>query len=145
MTGTHRETALVGRSRVKTTHTFVYLSLICCTIPIPSSREGGPWELDGNGHVYVQVRVTRFGCPSFFTMPPPLLFCCLSILISSLSVLADPSAGSALYPAGLQPLINRANALLSAGTFHDAAKAYSEAIGTLNQTAHPKMTGTRLS
>jgi DnaJ family protein C protein 3 len=32
----------------------------------------------------------------------------------------------------LQPLINRANALLSAGTFHDAAKAYSEAIGTLD-------------
>jgi DnaJ family protein C protein 3 len=74
-------------------------------------------------------------------MPPPLLFYCLSILLSTLSVLADPSAGSALYPPGLQPLITRANALLSAGTFHDAAKAYSEAIGMLNQTVH---TGTRL-
>lgn len=78
-------------------------------------------------------------------MPPPLLFYCLSVLVSSLSVLADPSAGSALYPAGLQPLINRANALLSAGTFHDAAKAYSDAIGTLNQTVHPNMTGIPLS
>jgi DnaJ family protein C protein 3 len=37
----------------------------------------------------------------------------------------------------LQPLIIRANALLSAGTFHDAAKAYSEAIGTLDQALHP--------
>jgi hypothetical protein len=68
------------------------------------------------------------------TMPPPLLFCGLSLLLSTLSALADPSAGSALYPPGLQPLINRANALLSAGTFHDAAKAYTEAIGTLKQT-----------
>ncbi|KAH8105446.1 hypothetical protein BXZ70DRAFT_1070055 [Cristinia sonorae] len=43
---------------------------------------------------------------------------------------ADPSAsaGSALYPPGLQPLINRANALLSVGQFNDAVKAYSDAI-----------------
>jgi DnaJ family protein C protein 3 len=67
-----------------------------------------------------------------FTMPPPLLLYCLFILLSTLSVLADSGAGSALYPPGLQPLINRANALLSAGTFHDAAKAYSEAIGMLD-------------
>jgi DnaJ homolog subfamily C member 3 len=66
-------------------------------------------------------------------MSPPLLFYGLSILLTALSVVADPSAGSALYPPGLQPLINKANALLSAGTFHDAAKAYSEAIGTLDQ------------
>jgi DnaJ homolog subfamily C member 3 len=65
-------------------------------------------------------------------MPPPLLFYGLSVLLTALSVVADPSAGSALYPPGLQPLINRANALLSAGTFHDAARAYSEAIGTLD-------------
>lgn len=44
------------------------------------------------------------------------------------SVNADPS-GSALYPPGLQPIINRANVLLSTGQFNDAAKAYSEAIG----------------
>ncbi|KAI0278536.1 hypothetical protein BGY98DRAFT_514032 [Russula aff. rugulosa BPL654] len=61
-------------------------------------------------------------------MPPPLPVYCLFLLLSTLSVLADSGAGSALYPAGLQPLINRANALLSAGTFHDAARAYSEAI-----------------
>ena len=67
-------------------------------------------------------------------MPPPLLLYCLFLLLSS--VLADSGAGSALYPPGLQPLINRANALLSAGTFHDAAKAYSEAIGKLDQIIH---------
>jgi DnaJ homolog subfamily C member 3 len=67
-------------------------------------------------------------------MPPPLLLYGLSILLTILPVLADPSAGSALYPPGLRPLISRANALLSAGTFHDAARAYSEAIGTLGQT-----------
>jgi len=67
-------------------------------------------------------------------MPPPLLFLGLFILLTTLPVLATSGAGSALYPPGLQPLINRANALLSAGTFHDAAKAYSEAIGTLGQT-----------
>jgi DnaJ homolog subfamily C member 3 len=66
-------------------------------------------------------------------MPPPLLVYCLFVLLSTLSVLAD----SSLYPPGLQPLINRANALLSAGTFHDAAKAYSEAIGMLDQIMHP--------
>lgn len=69
-------------------------------------------------------------------MPPPLLVYSLLVLLSALSVFADSGAGSALYPPGLQPLINRANALLSAGTFHDAAKAYSEAIGTLDQTIH---------
>jgi DnaJ homolog subfamily C member 3 len=63
-------------------------------------------------------------------MPPPLLFYGLSVLLTALSVLANANAGSSLYPPGLQPLINRANALLSAGTFHDAAKTYSEAIGT---------------
>jgi hypothetical protein len=62
-------------------------------------------------------------------MPSPLLFYGLSALLTALSVVADPSSG-ALYPPGLQPLIIRANALLSAGTFHDAVKAYSEAIGT---------------
>ncbi|KAI0260967.1 TPR-like protein [Gloeopeniophorella convolvens] len=61
-------------------------------------------------------------------MPPPLLVYGLSLLFTALSVVADPSAAGALYPPGLQPLINRANALLSAGTFNDAAKAYSEAI-----------------
>jgi hypothetical protein len=76
--------------------------------------------------------------PNYTSMPPPLLFYGLSILLTALSVVADPSAGSALYPPGLQPLINRANALLSAGTFHDAARAYSEAIGMLNWTSVPQ-------
>ncbi|KAH9029466.1 hypothetical protein EDB84DRAFT_1496401 [Lactarius hengduanensis] len=61
-------------------------------------------------------------------MPSPLLFYGLSVLLTAFSAAADPSSGSGLYPPGLQPLINRANALLSAGTFHDAARAYSEAI-----------------
>ncbi|KAJ3865964.1 hypothetical protein EV359DRAFT_72110 [Lentinula novae-zelandiae] len=43
------------------------------------------------------------------------------------SVLADSGTGG-LYPPGLLPLINRANALLSTGQFNDAAKVYSEAI-----------------
>ena len=38
-------------------------------------------------------------------------------------------AGSTLYPEELVPLITRADALLTAGQFSDAAKAYSEAIG----------------
>ncbi|EIN04261.1 DnaJ-domain-containing protein [Punctularia strigosozonata HHB-11173 SS5] len=43
---------------------------------------------------------------------------------------ADPSADGtgSLTPPTLQPLINRANALLSAGHYADAAKAYSDAI-----------------
>ncbi|KAI0915510.1 hypothetical protein AcV5_003709 [Taiwanofungus camphoratus] len=65
------------------------------------------------------------------------MFLRISILISYVLVIllyganADPNAGasgSSLYPPGLLPLINRANALLSAGQFNDAAKAYSEAI-----------------
>ncbi|KAG5640914.1 hypothetical protein DXG03_006673 [Asterophora parasitica] len=42
-------------------------------------------------------------------------------------VYAEPSAGG-LYPPGLLPLINRANVLLSAGQFNEAARIYSEAI-----------------
>lgn len=66
------------------------------------------------------------------------MFLRISVLISYVLVIllyganADPNAGvsgSSLYPPGLLPLINRANALLSAGQFNDAAKAYSEAIG----------------
>ncbi|EPS99721.1 hypothetical protein FOMPIDRAFT_1147106 [Fomitopsis schrenkii] len=56
---------------------------------------------------------------------PLLLPCLLVIVLSGAS--ADPNAG-ALYPPGLQPLISRANALLSVGQFNDAAKAYSDAI-----------------
>ncbi|KDR71063.1 hypothetical protein GALMADRAFT_254233 [Galerina marginata CBS 339.88] len=37
-------------------------------------------------------------------------------------------AESGLYPPGLQPLINKANVLLSTGQFSEAAKIYSEAI-----------------
>ncbi|KAH9843623.1 uncharacterized protein C8Q71DRAFT_729321 [Rhodofomes roseus] len=56
----------------------------------------------------------------------PLLLPCLFAIVLH-GVNADSSAG-ALYPPGLQPLISRANALLSVGQFHDAAKAYSDAI-----------------
>ncbi|KAI0666092.1 hypothetical protein C8Q78DRAFT_1083340 [Trametes maxima] len=37
-------------------------------------------------------------------------------------------SGGALYPPGLVPLISRADTLLTAGQFNDAARAYSEAI-----------------
>lgn len=42
---------------------------------------------------------------------------------------ADSSGNAGLYPPGLQPLITRANVLLSSGQFSEAAKVYSEAIG----------------
>ncbi|KAJ6579674.1 hypothetical protein DFH09DRAFT_1246175 [Mycena vulgaris] len=58
----------------------------------------------------------------------------LSALSSSLLFLLLPATGAyadagGLYPPGLQPLITRANVLLSAGQFNEAAKVYSEAIG----------------
>ena len=40
-----------------------------------------------------------------------------------------PAPGGELYPPGYLPLVNRANVLLSAGQFNDAARAYTEAIG----------------
>ena len=51
----------------------------------------------------------------------------LLVLVSP--VFADPSgsSGSVAHP-NLQPLITRANALLSAGQFNDAARTYTEAI-----------------
>ncbi|KII90501.1 hypothetical protein PLICRDRAFT_136767 [Plicaturopsis crispa FD-325 SS-3] len=55
------------------------------------------------------------------------LFALVPLLVLAGVARADPS-GSALYPPGLLPLINRANALLSTGQFSDAAKAYTEAI-----------------
>ncbi|KAJ7733338.1 hypothetical protein B0H16DRAFT_1768659 [Mycena metata] len=39
------------------------------------------------------------------------------------------AAAGGLYPPGLQPLITRANVLLSTGQFSEAARVYSEAIG----------------
>ena len=41
---------------------------------------------------------------------------------------APPESGSALYPPGLQPLISKANLLLSSGHYADAARTYTEAI-----------------
>ncbi|KAJ6544370.1 hypothetical protein B0H19DRAFT_1170472 [Mycena capillaripes] len=58
----------------------------------------------------------------------------LSALTSSLVFLLLPAtgtyadSGAGLYPPGLQPLITRANVLLSSGQFNEAAKVYSEAI-----------------
>ncbi|KAJ4473177.1 hypothetical protein J3R30DRAFT_3515364 [Lentinula aciculospora] len=57
----------------------------------------------------------------------PSLFIFSSLVLLSASVFADSSAGG-LYPPGLLPLINRANALLSTGQFNDAARVYTEAI-----------------
>jgi hypothetical protein len=64
------------------------------------------------------------------------LFALSSILLLVYGVCAE-SGG--LYPPGLLPLINRANALLSKGQFNDAAKAYSEAIGACLLVHRPKM------
>ncbi|KAJ7799680.1 hypothetical protein B0H14DRAFT_3092771 [Mycena olivaceomarginata] len=58
----------------------------------------------------------------------------LSALTSSLLFLLLPAtgtyadSGAGLYPPGLQPLITRANVLLSTGQFNEAARVYSEAI-----------------
>ncbi len=55
----------------------------------------------------------------------------LAILIGSAVAFAadsDADSGSALYPPGLQPLISKANLLLSSGHFADAARTYTEAI-----------------
>ena len=54
----------------------------------------------------------------------------LSLLLLALQQNVVLGAEGGLYPPGLQPLINRANVLLSAGQFGEAAKVYSEAIGT---------------
>ena len=52
---------------------------------------------------------------------------------------ADPApVNGSLDPPGLLPLINRANALLSAGQFNEAARTYSEAIG---ESVHPLSCG----
>lgn len=50
---------------------------------------------------------------------------------SLLLLLLNPTAAAegGLYPPGLLPLINKANALLSSGQFNEAAKYYSDAIG----------------
>ncbi|KAJ7227908.1 hypothetical protein C8J57DRAFT_1387935 [Mycena rebaudengoi] len=50
----------------------------------------------------------------------------LLLLLSATECLAD--SNNAMYPPGLQPLITRANVLLSSGQFSDAARVYSEAI-----------------
>ncbi|KAJ7211578.1 hypothetical protein GGX14DRAFT_623107 [Mycena pura] len=50
----------------------------------------------------------------------------LLLLIPATGTSAD--AGSGLYPPGLQPLITRANVLLSSGQFNEAVRVYSEAI-----------------
>lgn len=52
----------------------------------------------------------------------------VSVLLYGANAEPSPPAGE-LYPPGYLPLVNRANALLSAGQFNDATKAYSEAIG----------------
>ena len=70
------------------------------------------------------------------TLVAPILS---AIVYGSTSVRADPSAGGGggeLYPPGYLPLVNRANAFLTAGQFSDAAKAYTEAIGMVLARVH---------
>ncbi|KAI0075431.1 DnaJ-domain-containing protein [Panus rudis PR-1116 ss-1] len=52
----------------------------------------------------------------------------VALALLLLSTNAQSSESGALYPPGLLPLINRANQLLSAGQFNEAAKTYTEAI-----------------
>lgn len=54
---------------------------------------------------------------------------CLSLLIAAAFAVGQSSSGSALYPPGLQPLIDKANVYLSTGKFNDAIRTYTEAIG----------------
>jgi hypothetical protein len=63
------------------------------------------------------------------TMQPLTALCTLGALLLAFSVQAEPGASGGLDPPGLVPLVTRANALLSAGQFSDAAQAYSDAIG----------------
>jgi hypothetical protein len=63
-------------------------------------------------------------------LPTSLLILILSSSFTTLpSLVLANDAASGLYPSNLQPLITRANVLLSAGQFGDAAKAYSEVLG----------------
>ncbi|KAJ8516418.1 hypothetical protein ONZ45_g6293 [Pleurotus djamor] len=55
-----------------------------------------------------------------------LAFSSVLAFLSGISA-AEPASGG-LYPPGLLPLINRANALLSTGQFSEAVKVYTEAI-----------------
>ena len=71
--------------------------------------------------------LTSFGFTSLGLTSLGLTSLCLGLLAVVSNVNADSSSGG-LYPPGLLPLINRANALLSAGQFADAAQSYSEAI-----------------
>ncbi len=50
-------------------------------------------------------------------------------------------AGTSLYPEELIPLISRADALLTAGQYNDAAKAYSEALGTFMRLSVGRVRG----
>lgn len=61
----------------------------------------------------------------------------LALVLLASGTYAEPAGG--LYPPGLLPLINRANALLSTGQFNEAAKIYSEAIGTF--PCYPRLLG----
>src|SRR6202044_3313294 len=91
-----------------------------------------------NGNVAAQLCSTLLqrSANPFSTYPtmripnPILAFTPFLALLPSTNAYSDSSSagGGALYPPGLQPLISRANTLLSLGQFSDAAKAYSEAI-----------------
>lgn len=53
----------------------------------------------------------------------------LLFISSSTAADATPTEGSGtVEPPSLKPIVSRANVLLSAGQFHDAAKSYSDAI-----------------
>lgn len=49
-------------------------------------------------------------------------------LVVPLVLFVSPSTQEGLEPPDLKPLVSRANVLLTAGQFHDAAKSYSDAI-----------------
>jgi hypothetical protein len=62
---------------------------------------------------------------------PHSIFSLSPLLVFLPSSHAHSDSGGALYPPALQPLINRANTLLSLGQFNEAVTTYSEAIGAL--------------
>lgn len=56
------------------------------------------------------------------------LYCFAGLLLLLAKPVLSDTSSSGLAPPGLQPLIIRGDALLSAGQFNDAAKAYTDAI-----------------
>jgi hypothetical protein len=84
-------------------------------------------QLWGRENLNVEAKDFNFNLSFLHCLWAMRLFALSSLLVLAVQGICAESGG--LYPPGLLPLINRANALLSTGQFNEAAKAYSEAIG----------------